>query len=157
MGAAVPHLMLYALDFGSMGVSNFEAKLQRPRIKMTLKNYGQTPAFLKSYAIQITCQGMSDNPTRLKVIHFAHVVAIEFGKEFTQENIGPMNPFSVEEVAAIVKGDKKMTVSGWYRYGDLFGTKVYEMPFSKFLMRYSPKCFWADSEYVIENQPPNPN
>lgn len=51
IGLESPHLRLYHLDFGDMGVAHIAAKLQYPKIKISIKNYGRTPAFLTEKSV----------------------------------------------------------------------------------------------------------
>ncbi len=63
MGIAIPRLMLYSFNFGAMGNASLAAKVRLPKIKIVVKNYGQTPAFLKSYGVDFTCEALPDEPS----------------------------------------------------------------------------------------------
>ena len=56
MGVSVPTLMLNKFVFAPFGNDDLESKLRLPCVKIAVKNYGQTPAFLKSYAVEFTCE-----------------------------------------------------------------------------------------------------
>ena len=45
---SVPTLVIETFDNGYTGAANLEAMLQYPIVKVLIKNYGPTPAFLRS-------------------------------------------------------------------------------------------------------------
>jgi hypothetical protein len=56
IGMERPYLRLYHLDFGDMGAAGLPAKLQYPKIDISIRNYGRTPAFLVEKAVEFLFQ-----------------------------------------------------------------------------------------------------
>src|ERR1035441_3912352 len=87
MGTAIPRLMLFSFDFAPMGAANFAAKIQYPKIRIVVKNYGQTPAFLKSYGVEFTCEPLPEEPVYRHTkpippehaVEAGHTLGIPFG------------------------------------------------------------------------------
>ena len=56
MGIAIPILRLNEFRFLPSGNQTLIADLRMPSMRISVKNYGETPAFLKSFAVEFTCE-----------------------------------------------------------------------------------------------------
>lgn len=59
---SIPTLVIEKFETGGTGAANLEAMLQYPKVKVVIKNYGQTPAFLRSWTIVFTCEELPPVP-----------------------------------------------------------------------------------------------
>ncbi len=63
MGVAVPTLAVLNFSIQPQGSVGIGSALSSPRIEITVKNYGQSPAFVKSFSIMVTYQNIEEMPT----------------------------------------------------------------------------------------------
>ena len=59
---SVPTLRIEKFGFGYTGAASMAAILQFPNVEVVIKNYGQTPAFLRSWTIIFTCEELPKVP-----------------------------------------------------------------------------------------------
>lgn len=59
---SVPTLVVDGFDLGNPPGASLEAMLQFPTVKLVVKNYGQTPAFLRSWSVFFTCDDLPEVP-----------------------------------------------------------------------------------------------
>jgi len=59
---AIPKLVVHEFSSGNAGAAALPAMLQLPKIKLVIKNYGQTPALLVWWSILFTCEELPDIP-----------------------------------------------------------------------------------------------
>jgi len=169
MGVAVPTLVLIGFDFAEMGVASFAAKLQHPEMRVVVKNYGQTPAFLKSYALKYSCEGIKLTSSIPNAYHFEDGTVIEAGQEYVLQDAAytPWQPFSVEDIVAIMNQKKTLGIAGCLWYGDVFGSPSRPLLFCKELADFRSDGtgrLWVEwnlgEKYRVsteEQQPPKPN
>jgi hypothetical protein len=125
MGTALPNLWLYKMGFDDMGNANLRAKLQSPKIAVSIKNYGGSPAF-------VTQQGVG--------IYWGHILpkepdysehAFDVNQETVVEkdaifNFDPVRPRKLipdEDVDAIQQQRKSLWVYGRVQYLDFLGKR----------------------------------
>lgn len=161
MGVAVPVLMLCEFDFLPSPDQTLVSDLRRPYIRILVKNFGQTPAFLRSYAVEFSC---NEHPSDLKYPHVVYCdpgTAVEAGKSFPLVDPWVTSPveFSEDDAAAIAAGSKTLFVYGCVRYGDVFGPSVHELRFCKWAAKFWGRdgALWAecDNPYERESQKAN--
>jgi hypothetical protein len=135
-------------------------------MSISVKNYGQSPAFLKSVAVQFTCEKLPEVLRYPSPLHFDPVVAVESSQScpLGEDRVAPWNPFSEEDAKAIASGTKTLTVYGCVWYGDVFGTTTHTLPFARYAVEFSSGVMWIDCDLgeryktsTQEQQRQNPN
>jgi hypothetical protein len=132
-GVSVPTLVVHELGVGNVGAVNVEAFFQYPKIKITIKNYGQTPAFLKWWSLRFSCEDLPEAPIydgpgdgmildKIVVQPGATCTLPELFYPHRQE-------FSMEDVKAIVNREKTFCMYGYICYGDIFGNPLRRLKF----------------------------
>ena len=130
---SVPTLVVSEFGLGDMGMASLEAALQYPKIKLVLKNYGQTPAFLKFWTVMFTCEDLPDIPVYIGQpgcgIHLEKVV-IEPRDSYTLEL--PLHHrcgLSPEDIRGVIDTLKLLSVYGYVCYADLLGNRWRRLKF----------------------------
>jgi hypothetical protein len=124
IGVQIPRLLMSHLDFGDMGVADFDAKLQSPRIDARVMNYGNTFAVPKFQSMEIICvDSLPEDPhyTAILPIPFAGMT-IEKGDEWTFVETVERPFFSIEDIKAIKSGKKFLWIYGFIGYEDFLDT-----------------------------------
>ena len=162
MGVAVPTLMLHEFAFSPRGAASLEAWLQFPRVRIAVKNYGQSPAIMKFYAVEFTCdEPPYDVLSDSHILYFDAGTAVESGEKFTLEELGVCSwgEFSEEDRHAILTGSKALAVYGSVWYDDVFGSPTRKLTFCKVGHEFSPdgNAIWIDwpSPYAKGERNPN--
>ena len=138
MGVAVPTLMLYEFTFVTKGCKDAAEFFRCPKVGISVKNYGQSPAILKSYAIVLTYDGLPPKP-RFKFPYpcdtedtiDAGRIQVLSGKPIEADSITPDL-----DVLALVDGKKTIIAFGYVCYGDIFGSPFRYMKFCKELVEF---------------------
>ncbi len=181
-GVSVPTLVIDEFDLGNPPGASLEAMLQFPTTKLVVKNYGQTPAFLRSWSVIFTCEELPEVPD-----YFNHPgCGIVLEKVVIQPNESYTFPylmhwqrqqFSDDDVNAIMEKRKLFNVYGCVNYGDIFGNPIRRLKFCETALNLfpgnSPSIMWfsqlAPTAYRgtdlmpfapwhgIENQTPSTN
>jgi hypothetical protein len=125
-GVAIPKLVVHEIRAGNAGAAALQAMLQLPKIDLTVKNYGQTPALLRSWAILFTCEELPDIPV--------YIGQPGCGIVLTHEVIQPHDPYtltvvnhwnrqtiSLDDVQSIIERKKTLNAYGYVSYEDIFG------------------------------------
>jgi hypothetical protein len=161
MGVAVPVLMLDEFSFMPSAGQSLKDDLRWPRMRITVKNFGQSPAFLRSFAVEFTC---SEHPSALTyphVLYFDHGTAVEAGKSFPLEGAGveSWEGFQEEDATAIAAGKKTLFIYGCVWYGDVFGPAVHELRFCKWGAEFGKAhgVLWMECDNPYERQDQRPN
>jgi hypothetical protein len=142
-GVSIPTLVVH--DFGLNDIeirgwidnknaradNNLESAFQTPRIRIQLKNYGQTPAFLKEWSCNITCEELPRTPD-YKIATPVEKIVIEGGT--IHDLYWSAHTFSAEDSRAIAKKEKKLVAYGRIRYGDVFGANSHSLKFCETLV-----------------------
>jgi hypothetical protein len=161
MGVAVPVLMLDEFSLMLSGNQSLKDDLQWPRMRISVKNFGQTPAFLRSFAVEFAC---NEHPAVLEYAdarYFDPGTAVETGKSFSLAEAGveSLEGFSKEDAAGIAAGTKTLFIYGCIWYGDVFGPTVHELRFCKVGVEFGKAggVLWIelDNPYAREDQYPN--
>jgi hypothetical protein len=135
VGVSIPTLKIVEFEAINLAGLTAEQFFQSPRVAITIKNYGQTPAFLEWWSLCFTCEDLPDIPVYdgpasgmpLKSVAVQpgsphNLPAVEFFRTPT---------FSSEEVQAIIKREKLLTAYGFICYSDLFNHPLQRFKFCK--------------------------
>jgi hypothetical protein len=142
-GVSVPTLVVDEFDLGNPPGASLEAMLQFPTIKLVVKNYGQTPAFLRSWCVVFTCEELPEVPD-----YYGHPasgivldkVVIQPNDPFTFPSLPGWrrHEFSLDDVDAIMERRKILNVYGCVCYGDIFGNPIRRLKFCETAMNLFP-------------------
>jgi len=146
-----PLLLLSELGFGDMGVADFGAMLQSPKIKAVVVNYGGTVAIPKSQSMTILCADRLPKPEEASEQEIAtpfpgSIIDPDAGMQLIQAG----RPFfSVQQVHAMKAGKEFLWVYGMVRYEDFQGNDYYR--------RYCYRLYVSESgdQYITFAQDPN--
>jgi hypothetical protein len=159
MGVAIPVLRLDDFRFLPSANQMLGGDLEVQPLRISVKNYGQTPAFLKSFAVEFTCEDLPEALEYPSLIHFDPVVVLESGKSHPIEEGGlvPWNPIPEEEAEGIKSGSKVLTVYGCVWYGDVFGATIHTLTFKRWAANFGVSgsdVIWIDPEitYDVKSQ-----
>lgn len=133
MGLALPVLVLQELTFENHDGS-YAGLFEYPVFKIVVRNFGQSPAFLKSYAVVLATGDLPDEPTYPKEFWplDMHEV-VDAGQPYTlSEGRASTNDRPSEETqSALIARRDSPIVYGFITYGDVFGSAIHTMKFSK--------------------------
>lgn len=138
MGVAVPTLMLNGFAFAAQPGESASDFFAHPRVILIAKNFGQSPAFLKGYTITFTCNDLPDEPVYQFPYPCNAETVVDSGKTFLldTDTLTIDKPMPDSDVLALVSGKKCLTVYGYISYGDIFGSPIRYMKFSKRLVEF---------------------
>jgi len=165
-GVAVPTLILYQCIFETSQFTSKEAFFRRPAVTIKVKNFGQSPALLKRYAISFTCEDFPIKPSQPHTDWFFCDAEETVDPQAVQVvgNEGFVSGFSFgdADVRAVINGKRVLRVYGSVEYRDVFGSPVRTMDFCKVLLSFSKISrdnVMADCENCGQDpdQPTNPN
>jgi hypothetical protein len=153
VGTSLPTLVIHELGTGDTGTADVEAFFQSPKIKISIKNYGQTPAFLKWWTLCFTCEALPELPNYYHgpadgMILDKVVVQPDTIYTLPELFFPHRQEFSVEDARAIVRGEKTFRVYGYVCYGDIFGNPLKRLKFCETVLNilglYSTEevCDW---------------
>ena len=133
IGVSIPTLVVHELGAGVVGAANVEAFFQFPMVKITIKNYGKTPAFLKWWTLCFTCEDLPDVPIYAGpgdgMILDKIVVLPDGTYTLPILSFPQRKEFSLEDAKAIVNREKTFRVYGYICYGDIFGNPLRRLKF----------------------------
>ena len=153
VGTSLPTLVIHGLGTGDTGTADVEAFFQSPKIKISIKNYGQTPAFLKWWTLCFTCEALPEVPNYYHGPADGMIldkVVVQPDTTYTLPELfyPHRQEFSVEDARAIVRGEKAFRVYGYVCYGDIFGNPLKRLKFCEAVLNilglYSTEevCDW---------------
>ena len=162
MGVAIPTLMLQEFTFVPREDRGLEDSLLWPTVMIAVKNYGQSAAIMRSFAVEFAC---GDLPSELRypsLLHFDSGTAVETGEVFRLEEFGitSWRGFSREEASAIAQDSKTLTVYGCVWYDDIFGSPTHKLVFAKWGIHFEPdgkNTMWVDCANPYDKESQNPN
>jgi hypothetical protein len=137
MGVAVPTLVLNAFLWEAIRNANREDFLKIPHIRIAVKNYGQSPAFVRAYDVVFTLEELPDNPSYNEPPYSfdSDNIVIDPGA-VTLLDAGKVNPgfiLSESDIEEIDSAKKTLTIYGYVRYGDVFGSSDKFLRFCQYL------------------------
>jgi hypothetical protein len=150
-GVSIPTMRI--IEFGVVNWAGLTAEdfFRSPRIKMTIRNYGQTPAFLEWWSLCFTCEELPDVPVYEGPATGVVLknVAVPPGEPYTLPPIEFFRTptFSDEDVQAIVRREKVFTAYGYICYTDVFNHPFMRFKFCKTVLNIFPEgdkdiCDW---------------
>jgi hypothetical protein len=132
-GVSIPTLAIDEFGIGDVGIANAEAFFQFPKIKITIKNHGQTPAFLKWWSLCFTCENLPDLPVYEGPGHGMPLekTVVPPGGAYTLPDLAffQRQEFSLDDAKAIIKREKVFNAYGYICYGDIFGHHLRRLKF----------------------------
>jgi hypothetical protein len=139
---SVPTLKISEFKIGPVNVSSNLAFFRRPKFEITVKNWGQTPAFLWSWTLEMTCENLPEIPVYSGIASGMPLEkqVIRGGGTFTLPEVGfpRQHDFSVDDALAV--SEQQKTVQG-LRVHLLRG--YFRQPTSENeILRDSPECLW---------------
>lgn len=150
IGVELPTLMLFHFDFGDMGAASGDAILQSPLVTASVKNYGRTPAFVISQAVDFEWNVWPEKPDYSRTAEdMAAETVIEAGGIHKLRDTRPGRFLSGEEISAINEGKGALFAYGYIAYRD-FLRQPHILRFSRRLIvgfGDDGKAFrWIDAE-----------
>ena len=125
IGVETSKLMLVHLDFADMGLANWEARLQNPKVFVSVKNYGRTPAFVDSQAVEIHWgPTLPDEPDySLNSENVPPETVIEAKEIHKLAETRSRTLLSLPEIESIKEGTTRVWVYGFVNYRDFLGDR----------------------------------
>ena len=142
MGVAIPTLRLERFALTRQPGQVTGSVLESPATTIVVKNYGQSPAFVKAYDVMFTCEELPEepvfNPHPYTWYQVLQETAIDPCAVLTlgEGKVSARGGISREDVQAVLKSQKSLTIYGYVRYGDIFGSPDRYLRFSKRLMEF---------------------
>jgi hypothetical protein len=146
---AIPTLVIDKFESGDTGLADVRATLQFPKVKIVIKNYGQTLAFLRSWNIIFTCEqlppvpdywhqpGTGEEPIAAGFILEKDVVLPNEPYTLPEIPNWKRTEISIPDVDAILDRRKHLWVYGFICYYDLFGSPLRRMKFCEMALNFS--------------------
>jgi hypothetical protein len=137
MGVAVPTLMLFQCKFETGHRAGQEAFFTSPAVTIKVKNFGQSPAILKRYAIRFSTDFPLEEAEEIEIFTCDSEDAIDpnqvsiIGWEYFNPTTFPKNA-----VGELISGRSCLVVHGFVEYGDIFGSPAKTLKFCKVLLEY---------------------
>ena len=137
---SIPTLKIsqFRISTVNASVSSNVAFFRRPQFEITVKNWGQTPVFLWSWTLKMTCEDLPEMPVYSGIASGMPLEkqVIPGGGSFTLPVVGfpYQHDFSVDDARAVSEQNKSFTVYGYICYGDMFGNPLRRMKFCEVLL-----------------------
>lgn len=139
MGVAVPTLMLSKFAFVPKRALLQYDSFQRPQVTVEVKNFGQSPAFLKAYSLSFFWEDeLPEEPAYPFPFPCSAEDVIDPGQTYTldPETTNPSKELPAQVTYDLESGKKHLTIYGYVSYGDVFGSPIRYMKFSKRIMDF---------------------
>jgi hypothetical protein len=137
MGVAVPTLHLHKFIFvPQRGLYQYDS-FSWPKVIIEVKNFGQSPAILKAYMLSFSWE---DELPEEPIYDFPYPCDVEEvidpGKthQFDPESTVATRETPLQVAYDLEAGKRRLTVYGYISYGDIFGSPIRYMKFSKRVM-----------------------
>jgi uncharacterized coiled-coil protein SlyX len=172
---SIPTLVIDKFEQGYVGAANLEATLQFPNVNIVIKNYGQTPAFLRSWNIIFTCEELPLPPDYWHQPGYPEVRLPAAGIMLEKDVVQPSQSYtlpalpswkrteiSLEDVRSIVDRKKHLWAYGFICYYDLFGSPLRRIKFCELALNFhdgwigwtagfSPQSYVGTEDYIFPN------
>jgi hypothetical protein len=133
VGVSIPTLVVCEFGKGNAGAADKRAFLQSPKIKISIKNYGQTTAFLKWWTLCFSCEDLPETPVYdgpADGMILDKIVVEPTDTFILPELFWPRRQMlSNEDVEAIIERRKTLRAYGYICYGDIFGNPLRRLKF----------------------------
>jgi hypothetical protein len=119
VGVEIPCIAIQGIEFLDTDAADVESKLQNPKVIVTIKNHGRTPAFIEREALCFRL-GMA-LPHRLE---YDFAIDHPAGKTIESEEIyrlgrtGLLPKFDNETISGILRGNNSLWIYGYIFYYD---------------------------------------
>ena len=135
IGVAIPTLVVDRFSFINTGRENPVAFYSQPRVRLALKNYGKSPAFLRKYSIGYAWG--EGAPNKFTWYPFEDQV-IDGGAtyELTEVDLGVLDSPSEGVIGDLVSGKRKLVFLGWISYRDVFDSPTRKLHICRELTVY---------------------
>jgi hypothetical protein len=136
---SIPTLKIHKFEASKAAATSVFAFLQFPKFEITVKNYGQTPAFLKFWTLKISCEDLPKVPVYSEGENFGVLLekqVVPSGELFTLPELQfyQRDRLSIEDVQAVIDQTKEFRVYGFICYEDIFGNPLQRLKFCEFLL-----------------------
>ena len=135
MGVSVPLLALYRFSFDTKGREHPVTFYHDPHVQLELKNYGQSPAFLKKFNLNFSW-GTGESSNRGYDFEAEQVIDAGGIFAFRERELGILTRPPAEVIGYLVAGTEKLVFSGWVTYKDVFGSPTKKLEFGKHLIEF---------------------
>jgi len=146
MGVTLPRLLLYDFKPEPAGLANIRAQIQSPHVKLKVKNYGKSPAFIEFVSLEMTCTAAllakpdyihGHNPDKETVVQENDVREIADARYLLLTD---------PEIAAVFDKTKTIYIYGIVQYRDIWNQR-HVLRFCKdvFVNQYSFTTSLVDS------------
>jgi hypothetical protein len=135
MGVAVPTLVVHGFSFVNTGRQNPAVFYRQPRVRLVLKNYGKSPAFLRKYSIGYSWGELA--PKKFTWYPFEdQVVDAGASYELREVDLEVADSPPGGVIGDLVSGKRKLVFSGWISYRDVFDSPTRKLPVCRELTVY---------------------
>lgn len=147
IGVSIPTLVVHEFKTTNLEGAALSAALHFPKIDLVIKNYGQTPALLRSWSLLFTCEELPDVPV--------YSGQKGCGKVLTKEVVKPGDPYTLtidsflyrqelspDDIQAVIERRKLLIAYGYVCYGDIFGNPLRRLKFCETALNVSDD--WID-------------
>jgi hypothetical protein len=175
---SIPTLVIEQFEHEDTGVADLRAMLQYPKVNIVIKNYGQTPAFLRSWSIVFTCEDLPPIPDYWNQPGHPGLKPLATGIPLERNVVQPGNTytlpeleerkrtkFSPEDIEAIINHEKQLWCYGFVWYNDLFGNPLRRFKFCERALNvmdgwiewvgvFSPEAYRGTDDFPLKNATP---
>jgi hypothetical protein len=142
VGVSIPTLTIQEFTIGDARIVGNLAFFQLPKFTITVKNYGQTPAFLWSWTLKFTCEDLPEVPVYGGIASGIPLEkqVVASGEPFTLPELAfhRRDQLAIEDAQAVVEQRKPFWVYGYVCYGDIFGSPIRRLKFCQRLLNIFP-------------------
>jgi len=124
IGVELPRLILSHLDFAPTGTEPgpWNTRLQYPNIVASVRNYGRTPAFIKSKSLDIKWGSLPQEPNYSEhAVDVEPETVVEARDIYSLGDMRPRPSIAASETEAIEKGQMYLWAYGYVAYKDFLG------------------------------------
>jgi hypothetical protein len=164
-GVSTPTLVLHKLTLNFHPDGKLRSFYKYPEFRIEVKNFGQSPAFVKSYVIDIAAGDVPDDPVYSEPCRVDMQEVVEGGSTYLIGEgrcASPKNPDDAM-FEAFSSGKKELIVYGYITYGDIFDSPIRTMKFCKIIAEigldgHDPLMMdWGGPKYTGQSEEHKPN
>jgi hypothetical protein len=119
VGVEIPRIFIFDLEFQASPIVNDFGNLQFPKVAISIKNYGRTPAFLDDQCVEMRiATSLRDDPEYINVINFDPGTVIERDSTYDLPVARLRDALPIETINLIIEGKTLIWVYCYVRYRD---------------------------------------